>query len=1185
MKSIKSIVLVIVGVLTLLGAWYYNAHVHADHHEFEEGVEVFNNSLEKSKTHLEQELVTISKKMVNLEKDSLNTIALNIDNNQHAFCVLKQGELVFWTNNKFPVDQLSRLTSGIHLLKNGWYFVNKKPIDKAHELVGLYQIKKAFKQENKYLKNSFNPNFALNKDWDLSLDSSDNKQTANIQKSTGVDVYLSLNNGFSHGAHKTLSLIEVVAVLFILFGVYYFSIKKSVFIGYIAVFLLIGFRLLLLFTAVGAHYKEIEIFQPELYAASDLVPSFGDLILHLLFLTVIVTLVNSISRISENKVVKGLFASVGISTAFIFGMLLSLMVESLIQNSIIPLDLSDVSVLNLYSLVSFLFLGSSVFGYYLFLNRLFKNLSMFTRFRQLVLIIASAIVCCLLVSITGVPIQISILSWLWVVPLCFLILFRLNKVSRTSFSLLHYFPEMLLFCVLFTVHMENIKSTKQAETIKQILEREAQERDPIAEFLIVKSSNRILNEIDTDELDSIKVNTLLSTDYFSKYLNKFNVSWSLDTILKDNNIEQVKKGDHSAFTKINDLLYRKMTHGSMSYLSKMPFENIELSVLFSAKEIPVDQGFPMLLASRSMEKMALDQGYSFAKYKDEKLVRNKGDYSYQTRTSFFSFQDDSETTDFFNVIDGDFEHTVLNKNGNTYVLTNQRMSYLSLIANLSYMLLLLSVFLFVGGVSFRMYKQNVLFPKDFKSRLQYAILFILFFSTLVIASGSVYFLKDQYNKENFEAISEKVKSVDLALNHKFIDGQKVRVQQLELNELAQTFFTDINIFDASGVLVQTSQISIFDASVLSKVQNPVAFKEIFHKNKAIFVQIERIEEMNYLSAYVPMYNENEELVGCLNLPYFAKTNELQSEINGFLVALINMYLLLTVISIIIALFISDRIVKPLQLIQNKIANFNLKDTPEQIEWETNDEIGSLVREYNRMVNELSESALRLAQAEREGAWKEMAQQVAHEIKNPLTPMKLNLQHFQMKWSGLNEQEKKDGFSELSRNLVEQIDTLSAIAEQFSNFARIPEPQLASVDLISILKSSTGIYNGSNEVEVKCNLKAESAFTTADKDQLLRIFNNVIKNAIQSIPPHIKGLVVVTVQNQSNTIVVTVRDNGMGISDDQKLLIFQPNFTTKTSGMGLGLAMVKRMLESVNATIYFDSEIGKGTTFYLSFKVS
>jgi len=1164
--------------------WHYHENVRSEHHDFEEGVDLFNQVLNEAKFNLGQELNDFSKHLDDVEIGKGVDLVINLDDDHKAICLLNEDRLVYWTNNKFPVDELSGLKTGIHKLKNGWYYVSTKKIDDEHQLFGLYQIKKGFKQENQYLKNSFNDLIGLNKDWNLVPDSSDASYASLIQKGESP-VFLTLERDFAHGSHHIVALIEVISVISILLGIFLLFKREALIIKFIGVLLFIGLRLVLLYTSIGANYKEIKLFQPELYAASDFSPSFGDLMWHLIFLGFIVKLLSKHKTADLRRTVLSKLYDLGsLMLVFVFGVMISSIVESLIKNSIVPLDLNDVSTLNNYSFFVLLFLSSTVYGFYVFTQHVFRRLFESISFTKLSLVIVIISAICFAVSVTSIPFDMSIISWLWIVPMCFLIVFKLNRKTKGGFSLLHYFPEMLLFSVLFTFHMQSVKDTKESNTISQILERESQERDPIAEFLILKSSNKILASLDDKTLDSAQVVDLLTSKNLSKYLNKFDVSWSLEEVGNKDQTDNVKTGDHSSYTKINDFLFRKMTHGSMSYLTKIPVREKELSILFTAKEIPIDQGFPMLLASKSIEKMALDQRYSFAKYKDGKLIGSKGKYAYETVTSYFLTAGSIEKQGLEEKILDGVKHSILFKNGNVYVLTKDANHYLSLVANLSYMLFFLSIVLFFGGVLYRLFKEKVLFPKDFKSRLQYAILFILFFSTLVIALGSVYFLNNQYNKENFEAISEKIKSVDLALKLEVNSGQKDHFKQDKLNDLARTFFTDINLYDQHGVLVQTSQSNIFEAGVLSTIQNPVAFREIFNKNKAIFVQIEHIEDMNYLSAYVPLYGDNEHLIGCLNLPYFAKTDELQSEINGFMVALINMYLLLTVLSIVIALVISERIVKPLQIIQSKIANFNLKDTPEQIAWETNDEIGSLVKEYNRMVNELSESALRLAQAEREGAWKEMAQQVAHEIKNPLTPMKLNIQHFQMKWSSLEEKDRKEEFAELTRNLVEQIDTLSAIAEQFSNFATIPEPNLGSVDLIAILKSSTGIYDGSNEVEVKCEVATKESIITADKDQLLRIFNNVIKNAIQSVPTEIKGLVKVFVTAENKNIVVTITDNGSGISEDQKALIFQPNFTTKTSGMGLGLAMVKKMLESVNATISFESEVGVGTTFTLAFQL-
>lgn len=317
----------------------------------------------------------------------------------------------------------------------------------------------------------------------------------------------------------------------------------------------------------------------------------------------------------------------------------------------------------------------------------------------------------------------------------------------------------------------------------------------------------------------------------------------------------------------------------------------------------------------------------------------------------------------------------------------------------------------------------------------------------------------------------------------------------------------------------------------------------------------------------------------LNLPYFARSNDLKNEISNFIVALLNIYALLIVIALVIGLILTNRITEPLKLIQEKMANIQLGQSNERINYEGNDEIGKLVNEYNRMIIEITESAKRLAESEREDAWREMAKQVAHEIKNPLTPMKLSIQHLQMRWSSFDEEERSERFASFGKNLIQQIDTLSAIASEFSSFAKLPETAFTELNLTDIIISAVDVYNGTYGVEVTFDNPMD-LFTLGDKDQMLRVFNNLIKNAIQAIPDYREGKVKVILEVKEGCKKIIVKDNGKGISKENESRIFVPNFTTKNSGMGLGLAMVQKIIENMNGRIYFESEEGIGTQFII-----
>jgi nitrogen fixation/metabolism regulation signal transduction histidine kinase len=286
----------------------------------------------------------------------------------------------------------------------------------------------------------------------------------------------------------------------------------------------------------------------------------------------------------------------------------------------------------------------------------------------------------------------------------------------------------------------------------------------------------------------------------------------------------------------------------------------------------------------------------------------------------------------------------------------------------------------------------------------------------------------------------------------------------------------------------------------------------------------------------------------------------------------------------VTLFIANRITGPLQMLQQKLANISLGKKNETIEWNNKDEIGNLIIEYNRMILELGESAERLAKSERESAWREMAKQVAHEIKNPLTPLRLNAQLIQRAYEEQSPQ-FDEKFKKFTTMLIEQVDTLAQIANEFSNFAVMPKPKLTKVKLSEVIHNAVTLFRTTTASEITFNHFTENDIIDADKEQLLRVFNNLIKNALQAINDEKNGHVEINLAQENNFIIVQVIDNGVGMNDEQKKMIFVPNFTTKTGGMGLGLAMVKSILENINSNISFTSIENEGTIFELRFPIA
>jgi nitrogen fixation/metabolism regulation signal transduction histidine kinase len=270
------------------------------------------------------------------------------------------------------------------------------------------------------------------------------------------------------------------------------------------------------------------------------------------------------------------------------------------------------------------------------------------------------------------------------------------------------------------------------------------------------------------------------------------------------------------------------------------------------------------------------------------------------------------------------------------------------------------------------------------------------------------------------------------------------------------------------------------------------------------------------------------------------------------------------------------------MLNQGLASVELGKKNEHLLYSGNDEIGELVKQYNRMVDEIQESAAKLANSEREYAWREMARQIAHEIKNPLTPMKLNVQQLLKSWKDVVPDFGKK-LEVFTANQIEYIDNLSSIATAFSSFAKMPGTNPVDTDLLEQIRSTLELFKNTGNIKFEVVWPHETKiFIYADREHLNGIFSNLIKNAIQSIPQDREGIIKVTSKVTGDKVIISVSDNGSGIPEELQKKMFTPNFTTKSSGMGLGLSIVKRYVEHAGGRIWFESRAGIGTVFHLEF---
>ncbi len=474
-----------------------------------------------------------------------------------------------------------------------------------------------------------------------------------------------------------------------------------------------------------------------------------------------------------------------------------------------------------------------------------------------------------------------------------------------------------------------------------------------------------------------------------------------------------------------------------------------------------------------------------------------------------------------------------------------------------------------------------------RNQIQKTILTLSTVSFVIIGTITVVFFIYRFHTNNNVRLTKTIERVnnDMEAQQKYaaIFDKKNNSINKERNTItiqatALSQNVDINLFDNQGNLITSSQPILYDHDIVSSKINPTAFYHLSVKKEVQFMQAEHIGELEYNSIYLPIRPASGETVGYLNIPDFASQNELNQEISNFLVALINLFVLIFLLTGIITFIIANRITSSFAVIGEKMKNISFGKQNDPIDWQRNDEIGVLVSQYNRMLKQLDESANKLAKSERENAWREMAKQVAHEIKNPLTPMKLSLQYLQRAIDN-NSPNVRDLTEKVATNMVEQIDHLSKIASDFSQFAHIGIEKKELLDLGEMLKQVVTLYENNRQVKIIWQKLEKPTIIVADKTQVNRLFTNLFQNAVQAAKDETVKLTITETIHEGN-ITICISDNGIGIPDELKDKIFAPSFTTKSSGTGLGLAISKDIVERMNGEIWFNTQLGEGTQFYV-----
>ncbi len=957
--------------------------------------------------------------------------------------------------------------------------------------------------------------------------------------------------------------------------------------------------------AFPALLTESDLFQPGLFA-SKIFPSLGALLVlsvSILALVSLYYLYGNMEQIRLQPVKRGL-ALLLFALAAMLILAIDHLMGILVLDSNISFEAHRVTTYTGYTVVG---LGIIIMWFTILVLIIDKAIVLWSGSPYLVFLVGSLSISAIMLLMNGLNVGgVSAISWvaigLFLVGQLYL---RIHKSDRIPFS---RFIFLLLFISVFmTIRLKqynqiNVERQREVELVKL-----SSEHDPVAEMLFSEMSMAIRNDsvfarfLNQPFIPIDQVVNRLSRNYLSGYWTKYDLQVTVCRPDDRVYLEPPEDEGQHCYTFFEEMILQSgieipgsdfyfldNLNGKISYLASIPYYRADsehrVYIELDSKIISEELGYPELLLDENFRSFTSSE-FSFAKYNGGQLITKDGEYPYRRSCDFYT----SGESVFERITIDKYDHSIYNVDDqNTIIVGSPTVTMVDNLISFSYIFafnfLLLAIIYLVTTI--RIF--NSAFNWSFKNRIQYSMVSILFLTFVLICSGTIYFIVQQYRVTHNDNLRNTMRSVYIELIHKveyeddlenWSSDSYYNLDEL-LRKFSNVFYSDINLYDKDGNLLATSRSEIFDHQLLSRRMNRLVYENLGEGNASEFIHNEHIGEMGYISAYVPLLNSDNKFLAYLNLPYFTQSGALARDVTNLVVAVINIYMILMLVILLVSVLLADRITQPLRMIQNRIAHLSLSEKNEMIHYDRSDEIRGLVEEYNYMVQELERSAGLLAQSERESAWREMAKQIAHEIKNPLTPMKLNIQHLQrtVKEGKAN----PEMVNRISATLIEQIDSLSAIANEFSDFAKMPRAKNARINLVTNLKNLLQLFENTDRVEIGLDLGShKKIYIFADKEQLMRVFINLVKNSLQSIPKSRKGTIRIQLEVKDDlTVRVTIRDNGKGIPEEIRDKLFEPNFTTKSGGMGMGLAISYNIVRSLGGKIWYDTILNEGTTFFI-----
>jgi signal transduction histidine kinase len=1159
-----------------------------------------------------EEAITETGDPASLFRNTLGSEALK---NGITLLVYRDGRAAYWSDNSIAFPVIYEEGFDEHkpvFYSNGW-FVPVHHEFPGYELLALIKVYKEYPIVNNVLRSGFHGIFPLPEETSITFDEKESEYQV-LGSENEFHFGLIFPDRKPNTAMLILPVLLWLAVIFLLVRLVVLSagwIDKRTGRGAgmpVAFAILLIIYAVILITGLPPSVESTELFSPFHWSAGRLMPTVGHTLLLGLLILSGIRLIFRNGKFNEPWAGKGVMRFSVPGAVMLAGFVLFLAAEAgfrdLVLNSAINFEafrILDMTFMSLAGFISVMLLMTVPVILFMRASRMMREWK-----------IAESL------AVTGVTALLLPLSYLlipgcspWSLVWVMLMVLAVMLWQRRSYSEVSL---MVLFSVLTGMYATTLilrySDQKEDRNMKVMAISLANDNDMVAEGMLIDMWPALKNDtvlgglVSREKITATDINAIyryLEDGYFYGYWENYDLNIvicgndsPLSLAATGSEAENCFEWFGNRVRNEGDTITRTgfyfmhNTAGRAWYFSELYYEispgvtNGLFIELVSHIEAYL-AGYPELLLDGSHQRFPRLRDISYAKYNGGTLVLRSGEYPYDTEID----PGQTEREEYRFTESPDFKHLYYTLGDMTLALSTPRVKALDRVITFAYSFIVILIYVFVLLVIFTRQPRELLKTDTFRRRLQLSFAGVLTVVFIIVITGALMLSTRQFRTNHTRLIREKAESLSIELEHKLSSEESLEdgwqtADYPTLNHLlvkfSNVFFTDINLYSPSGRLLATSRPEVFARKLEGSMIDPVAYGVLTSPGKEEYIGVETIGEMSYLSAYLPFYNEENRLLAYLNIPYFTMQNLLTGETSNLIVTLINFALLFLLLMMWVSVFLSDRITRPLNMIQQAMASVAYGKKNEHISYKSRDEVGELVKQYNRMTDELEESANKLARTEREMAWREMARQIAHEIKNPLTPMKLNVQQLLKSWND-RVPDFDTTIKGFTANQIEYIDNLSNIATAFSYFARLPGANPAEVDVIAQLRTTLTLFaHAGNTVITLDSGKISKAVVMADREHLNSIFFNLIKNAMQAVPTGRSGEIRIGVAATGNSLQITVEDNGSGIPDEMISRIFTPNFTTKSSGMGLGLSIVKRYVESAGGKIWFTTTHDTGTVF-------